>query len=163
MPAGVSAYVPLANLTISATATTVTFSSISQIYRDLVLVISASSIGSTLALQFNGDSGANYSYMTGGGNGSTVSGLQVSGGNYATLNRQAIMDSGFAIFNINLMDYSATDKHKTVLSRADKAASGTDMTVNRWASTSAITSIVVSAPSWTILAGSTLALYGVSA
>jgi hypothetical protein len=163
MPAGVSAYTALANVTLGSTASSVTFSSISQAYRDLVLVITASSVGNTLALQLNNDTGSNYSWVTMGGNGSTATSTSQSGNSYATLNRQAIMDGVTASFVINIMDYSATDKHKTILNRADKAASGTDASANRWASTSAATSVTVIAPSWSLSSGSTFALYGVSA
>jgi hypothetical protein len=61
------------------------------------------------------------------------------------------------------MDYSATDKHKTVLSRANNAANGVTAIAGRWASTSAITSIVLTFQSSSLATGSTVALYGVSA
>jgi len=58
MPAGVSAYVPLANLTLGSSAASVTFSSISQAYKDLVLVIEATTSALDVAIiRFNSDQG----------------------------------------------------------------------------------------------------------
>jgi hypothetical protein len=62
---------------------------------------------------------------------------------------------------VHIMDYSATDKHKTVLSRANRASSGVDAIAGRWASTSAITSIKYFASGRTLDIGSTVALYGI--
>ena len=45
MPAGVSAWTPLANITLASTANTVTFSSISGAYKDLRLVLVGGAAG----------------------------------------------------------------------------------------------------------------------
>jgi hypothetical protein len=58
------------------------------------------------------------------------------------------------------MDYSVTDKQKTVLSRTNSSF-GTDITAGRWASTSAITSVTVYPSSGDFEIGSTFALYGI--
>jgi hypothetical protein len=61
------------------------------------------------------------------------------------------------------MDYSATDKHKTVISRASNAVNATEAVVNRWASTAAVNSVSIrtDANSWAV--GTTVAIYGVVA
>jgi hypothetical protein len=63
------------------------------------------------------------------------------------------------------MDYSATNKHKTVLVRADNANSITMAHAARWANTSAITSIVLTSfeGAGNFAIGSTFSLYGVIA
>jgi len=161
MPAGVSAYTALANVTLGSSASTVTFSSISGSYRDLVLVID--SRGASFAPQFrfnNNSSGYAWIWMGGNGSGASINNAssvaQFNLGNFATWANPTA-----AIFNI--MDYSATDKHKTVLNRIDISANGTSAWGMRWANTAAITSIELFAASGSYAAGSTLALYGVSA
>jgi len=66
---------------------------------------------------------------------------------------------------MTILDYSATDKHKSGLWRVDAPSQdGTLAMASRYASTSAITSMkVFGSASKTFPAGSTFALYGVSA
>jgi hypothetical protein len=161
-------YTPLANITLGSAAATVTFSSISQAYRDLVLIVQATPTSNTVGLRmrFNTDTGSNYSYVWALGDGSTTS----SGSGTTTriefepgLARDTTSNSNSIA---NIMDYSATDKHKPVLVRSNIIGGtypGTVMTGQRWASTSAITTIEVFFGSGNIAAGSVLALYGVAA
>ena len=160
MPAGVSAYVPLANVTLSSSAASVTFSSISQAYRDLVLVFNgATASTSGVSIRFNSDSGSNYSYVQMLGNGSTAS---TSAG--TTTEARMVNSNGTdCVGTANIFDYSTTDKHKSVLSRGDTAAASTRAHAVRWANTNAITSLTVFGEVANINAGSTFALYGVSA
>jgi hypothetical protein len=166
MPAGVSAYTALANVTLGSSAATVTFSSITQVHRDLVLVVSDLK-GSTLIdirMRFNSDTGSNYSYVFAYGDGSSAGSGAFNPDNQMSLNFTTYA-STTVVHNsrVNIMDYSATDKHKTVVGRADGASTATEMYAQRWASTSAITSLSVYASSGTFSSGSTFALYGVSA
>ena len=162
MPAGVSAYVPLANITLSASQSAVVFSSMLQSYRDLVLVANTTATAGSQSIYviISGDFGANYNYVTMVGNGSSASSSAIN-------NSTAITESGFTNssnnFIINVMDYSATDKHKPLLIRGNNAAQETNAMAARWASTSAVTSIQLTASANQFAAGSTFALYGVSA
>ena len=62
------------------------------------------------------------------------------------------------------MDYSATDKHKTMLSRGGSSSFGVGMNAGRWANTSAVTSVLVIGQSGLdFAAGSTFYLYGIEA
>jgi hypothetical protein len=64
MPAGVSAWTPLANTTLASAANSVTFSGISGAYRDLMLVIQGSTTGpANVRMRFNGDTGSNYTFV----------------------------------------------------------------------------------------------------
>lgn len=167
-------YTPLANLTLGSSAATVTFSSINtSLYRDLVLVTSITSSDATGAytyLWLNSDSGENYSFVSAWGNGSSgysaastaTSVGTITSGNppHSTSNRE--------IATYNIMDYSATDKHKTVLIRSSSASVLTGMAAYRWASTSAVNSLSLFtrngySQSQDFLAGSTFALYGIAA
>lgn len=162
MPVGVSAYVPLANVTLSSSAASVTFSSISQAYRDLVLVVNGSVSGGDVRWTANNDTtNSNYSGVTMVGNGSTASSSAPS-----ALAGNVIFNYGtgtnLSTWILTLLDYSATDKHKTLLGRQDSTGN-TAAAANRWANTAAITSFYVWPASATWAAGSTFALYGVSA
>ena len=153
-------YTPLANITLGSTASSVTFSSISGSYRDLVLVISGSSSALRgVALSFNGDTAGNYNYVYMSGDGSST-----YSGSAANQTPQNIGVTGtvIGIITLNVMDYSQTDKHKTWLSRSNVSNSEVEARAGRWASTSAITSLVATS-SGSFAAGSTFALYGVSA
>jgi hypothetical protein len=66
---------------------------------------------------------------------------------------------------VQIMDYSATDKHKTSLVRSNQPSDqGAWAIANRWASNTAVNSITIDPTgSNTITSGTTLALYGVIA
>ena len=147
-------YTPLANITVG-TAAVVQFSNIPATYRDLVLVIR----GATNLLRVNADTGSNYSTVSMYGNGSATG----SGSETNTYFYQDWWGGGTAANRMTIvqfMDYSATDKHKSILVRSSLADSEANANAVRWASTSAITSIQTTsnAP-----VGSTFALYGVIA
>ena len=145
--------------TLGSNTATVTFSSISSAYTDLVIVFkgSATSAG-TLSYRFNGDSGANYSdtylYGDGGGTGSGrhSSENQIYGGGVNTNQSMQI---------INVMNYSNSTTYKNTLLEAN--ANGSD-TVSRfvglWRSTAAINSIAISIGS-NFTTGSTFTIYGI--
>lgn len=156
-----NAWTPLANITLGSSASSVTFSSISQDYRDLVLVINGTSqAGGDVWYRFNSDSGSNYPYVNMYGTGtSTTSGS-------GTLNKGVLnYNNTTSIFNIiaNIMDYSSTDKHKTVISRGNQADGFVMSYVTRWANTAAVTTLLVSLDGTNFLSGTSFALYGVSA
>lgn len=143
----------IASAVLTSTTATVTFSSISG-YRDLVLVCNPR--GASAFLQFNSDTGNNYSEVNMFGNGTSA-----NGGQSATIDRVYVSEAdGMGIANI--MDYSTTDKHKTVIARQDIASSFTQLSSHRWANTSAITSILIyNRFSNNFTAGSTFYLYGI--
>lgn len=157
-------YTPLANITLGSSAASVTFSSISQAYRDLVLVsnILGATADANLFLRFNGDTGTNYSFVQMYGSGSSTGTsaatlTQVVSGITASTTQRATATH-------SLIDYSATDKHKSLLNRSDSAQYvGTFAIATRWANTAAITSIQAFTSSDAFAAGSTFALYGIAA
>jgi hypothetical protein len=157
-------YTPLATVTLASSASSVTFSSIPATYRDLILVTDtlASVNDAVFTMRFNSDNGANYRRVFLYGNGtSAISG--VSTGNSAILSN--VFTSDRSITRVQLMDYSATDKHKILLTRWDTARTGgfTLAQTTRWANSSAISSIQLFQDSGTISAGSRIDLYGVIA
>jgi hypothetical protein len=65
---------------------------------------------------------------------------------------------------VQIMDYSTTDKHKTIIQRSNNALDATEVLVGRYASTTAVTSITVGMDSsLSFASGSTFSLYGVIA
>jgi len=161
----------LATVTLGASASSVTFSSIPATYRDLILVYQyARASGETsLNVRFNGDTGSNYSFVNMIGSSfsgatstsNTFTGIVPEQGNQGNPNT----DVGRGIWHYQIMDYSATDKHKTVLHRhnsVNAAANWTTAQATRWANTAAITSISFTT-SVDMSAGSNFSLYGVIA
>jgi len=72
MAAG-NTYTPIATQTLSTSAASVTFSSISGAYTDLVLIINAaSSAQKDIDIRFNSDTAGNYSNTWMAGNGSST-------------------------------------------------------------------------------------------
>lgn len=159
-------YTPLANITLGSTASTVTFSSISQAYKDLVLV--AMPIGSTpsnFLVRVNSDTtNANYSVVNMRGTGAAAASGTSSGypGWTATFNASVLTSAALTVV-CNIMDYSATDKHKTVLIRSDGSSESTEAEAGRWANTAAITTLTLVTQGSSFVSGSSFALYGIAA
>lgn len=157
----------LDSVTLSASAASVTFSGISGSYRDLVLAVELKATGSTnvaALLKINSDTGSNYSYVDARGSGSTTASSSGTLSFGIIQNGSAATGTVPSNLVVQFLDYSATDKHKPWLSRANGAGVGTEMIAGRWASTSAITSLTLDksgTPDFP--SGSTFYLYGVAA
>jgi len=159
-------YTPLATVTLGSSAASVTFSSIPATYRDLILVVEAVTASGSGAMgvgaRYNGDTGSNYSDVFMAGDGSTA----FSGAPTGTSNPIGRIDQSRGNFISQLMDYSATDKHKTSLTRINNSIAVVTARAGRWANTSAVTSINLfnsSANGEVFAIGSTFNLYGVIA
>lgn len=159
-------YIAIASQTLNTTATSVSFSSITGIYRDLIISVDAGCTATAeLNCQVNNDSGSNYSWVSGGTNGGVTIIGQSSGGLTSAMRfteRGTYTTSQLVQHIIQFFDYSQTDKAKTVLVRNSGSASGVGMLANRWASTSAITTITLYPNSGSFTAGSTFSLYGIA-
>ena len=151
----------LDSTTLTSSASSVTFSSISQDYRDLVLVFECQgSLSARVNGYLNGDTGTNYFMVSMENDGGAVSD---SGSSLAFFNAGLVRSDHRAINRVNFMDYSATDKHKTMLQREDAALARLGARAMRWANTAAITSIEVAPTSGTFDTGSTFYLFGIAA
>lgn len=154
-------YDSIASQTLGSAQASVTFSSISSSYTDLILVIGGLGNGSTnIKFTVNNDSGSNYSYTYMFGNGTTAgSGRgsnQTSGLGYAS----GVTNGTFIL---HFMNYANTTTNKTILSRGDDASNQTNAFVNLWRSTAAINRIDVSGGGNNFSTGSTFSLYGIKA
>jgi hypothetical protein len=152
-------------------AATISFTSIPSTYKHLQIRVLAQDNTSTLGnlvLQFNTDTGTNYTrhYLTADGStvsaaGSTAQSNIIAGQIYG--NSPASSIYGMAIWDIQ--DYADTSKYKTVRVIGGYDANGTGnirIASGLWLSTAAITSIELKQNSGSAFSsGSTFALYGI--
>lgn len=167
-----STYDKLATYTVSSAESSVTFSSISQSYTDLVFVINMQSSytgdsGNGARFRFNGDSGTNYSYIVARGNGSTTSSFRSSNDTYIQIGLLPSSGGGtpagtFGNGIAHILNYSNSTTYKTVLGRTNSTYAAVEASTNTWRNTAPITSIVYFGDG-NILAGSTFTLYGIKA
>jgi hypothetical protein len=155
-------YEPIATTTLGSAQSSVTFSSISGSYTDLVLVgVGLSSASENICLRFNGDTGTNYSKTVVDGNGTSASSARGSSQDKMIL--AAFNSSTQSNLITHIMNYSNSTTYKTVLQRGNIASSLVRADVGLWRSTSAITSITLLVASGTISTGTTFTLYGIKA
>lgn len=150
----------IASNVLTSSASSVTFSSIPATYRDLIIVFDGGVTSRTgQYLEFNGDTtNANYSNVYAYGNGSSAFSSSAANRIFAEVIENALSNNAI----IQIMDYRATDKHKTALIRVNNASpNGVEMRAYRWANTSAITSVSLVAAGTTWLSGSSFYLYGI--
>jgi len=160
-----STHTPIATQTLASAASSVTFSSIPQGYTDLVLIANRlSSSLDNLSMQFNGDTGSNYSFTVLYGTGSTAGSARSSNTNNPYLDYYAASESTFAApVILNIQNYANSTTYKTTLARGSNASRGVDATVMLWRSTSAITSILLKCHDGSnFTSGSTFSLYGIA-
>ena len=162
MPAG-NTYESIATQTLGSAAASVTFSSIPGTYTDLVIVFDGlASASQTFSIQFNGDTGSNYSNTVLGGDGSSAFSARnsnvtaaIMGINYST---------GRSNFILNIMNYSNSTTNKTALCRSNNANGETNARVGLWRNTATVTSLLIKMDSTaTFSSGSTFSLYGITA
>tara|TARA_R110000822_G_scaffold14484_2_gene50905 strand:+ start:960 stop:1451 length:492 start_codon:yes stop_codon:yes gene_type:complete len=153
-------YTLIDSTTLGSSAASVTFSSISATGKgDLVVVVNSLADAGTInfTMRFNGAT-TGYTAVTAYGDGGSAASftsssnldLMAYGGNTTVP----------ALVSATVLDFSSTNKHKTVLAngyRADKQAS---MSVGRWADTAAVTSLTIrTTTANNYAAGSTFFLY----
>ena len=176
--AAANTYTPLATTTVTSNTASVTFSSISSAYTDLVLVINALAyFGSNTyingKIQVNSDTGSNYSatnlYGTGSAAGSNRASNQTALANpFFILPANSTDNSIRGTAVIQFMNYSNTTTYKTVLARSNvtgtTAGGEVQADVGLWRSTSAINSITIANnDSATGFVAGTFSLYGILA
>ena len=163
-----STYEKIATTTLGSATATVTFSSISGSYTDLVLIgnLGGSVANNSCKIQFNSDTGTNYSLTEIQGNGTTASSRRISNNAYAYFSYDTAPSTAIefvGIFQIN--NYSNTTTYKTYLSRANgahaAASPGTSATVGLWRNTSAINRLDITMSSGNLITGSTFTIYGI--
>jgi hypothetical protein len=163
-------YEPIATTTGTGSSTSITFSSIPSTYTDLVLVCSVIvPSSSSIAIQFNSDTGNNYSYTVLDSDGATASSNRQTNVNVINLagwssNLGSTTSPSPIICHIN--NYSNNTTFKTGLVRSTAygtSSSCVDAFVGTWRNTATITSVRVFSSSANLATSSTFTLYGIKA
>jgi hypothetical protein len=173
-PAVTNSYESIATATLSSAASTISFTSIPSTFKHLqirgILRDTRADYINTVGIRFNSDSGSNYPSHTlwgdGANKGSYSSGLQ----SYADVSVSAgstVASNIFGATVIDILDYTDTNKNKTVRALAGMDANGSGevrFSSGLWLSTTAINSITLyprfgTSPVFSIY--SSLALYGI--
>lgn len=159
----VNTYVPIANITLTSSATEILLTGFDTKYNDIVLVATSKSTASLYdqGINFNGDDNdANYKSIAMWGNGTGRGRANLTWhldyyGSVDTTNTTTTI--------VQIMDLNSSDKHTTFFSRSTRVASGVDSIAGRWANTDAVTSIKYFLIGGTLDAGSSLKVYGIEA
>jgi hypothetical protein len=161
MPAG-STYSTIATTTLGSAQASYTFSSIPGTYTDLVLIVSGSiSAAQNIGVEFNGDSGNNYSFTRIYGDGSSALSDRVSNLPFSYL---GIWGDSQSTLVASIQNYANTTTFKTSLGRGNWVAAYVSAYVSTWRSTAAITSVkVLPAGANTLSSGTVLTIYGIAA
>jgi hypothetical protein len=159
-------YEPIATTTLGSAATSITFSSITSAYTDLMLVLTGkkdTATGSGISYRLNGDSGSNYAwtYISGDGASATSS----SGPNFSFGYFGPALDAtNLFLVTLDIFSYAGST-YKTALATLSDDNNGTGIVsrvVNLYRSTSAISSIELRCAD-SYAAGTTATLYGIKA
>jgi hypothetical protein len=167
------AFESIATVTVgSGGAATVTFSSIPSTYQHLQVRymprISTADTAENTWLQFNGDTGSNYTYHFLDGNGSSASAGAGTSQTRILAGRAGAANSGSNIFGANVLDvldYADTNKYKTarILGGIDRNGNGNiRLDSGVWMNTAAVTSLTISPTTANnFVEYSSFALYGI--
>lgn len=161
-----SSYESIATATGTGSSGTITFSSIPSTYKHLqVRTLANDASGNQLTMQFNSDTGSNYSYHRLQGTGATVAGAgganqtQISFVGYAPYTT-----STYGISIIDIIDYANTSKYKTSRTLMGYDINGGGLVLlgsGLWMNTAAINSISISTSGANFTTASRFALYGI--
>lgn len=162
-----SALVALANVTLGANASTITFSSIDQSYRDLLFILNVKSTigGDSISYKVNGLTSL-YGFIISDGQATSVNATTTFNTSAARIdqNYQSINTTMLTSITMYMADYSATDRRKNTFIKSSNQ-NGYQVANNgaRTPATAAVTSIVFALDNWQFAAGSSIELYGVTA
>jgi hypothetical protein len=161
-------YEPIETTTLGSATANITFTSIPATYTDLKIIFTGTtSVPVYLGMQFNADTGSNYSVTSLYGNGSSISSFGANSTNYIYLSGIPTTSTTIPFFNeINLLSYgNAHFKNALIGFNMDKEGSGgTEKIIGLWRSTAAITSVklfIGSDGAATLSTGTTATLYGI--
>jgi hypothetical protein len=159
-------YEPIATTTIANSSTaSYSFTSIPGTYTDLILV---QSIGNNTSgdggvqIQYNSDTGSNYSWTYLVGNGTSASSGRNSNATYYDIGLETDT-TNYAVLTTHIMNYSNTTTYKTAITRGSASTREAGANVSLWRSTAAITSIILTKATGNFKSGSTFTLYGIKA
>lgn len=155
-----STEVAIATTTLGSAASSITFNSISSAYTDLRLVIVASASSGDVQLQFNSDTGSNYSRTYIYGTGSSAGSFSGANTSFVYLDGAGLSTTP-KMYTADIFSYAGST-YKTFLYTGSEDNNGSGQVlrgVALWRSTSAITSIYLYGATFAI--GTTATLYGI--
>jgi hypothetical protein len=168
-----STYEPIATNTLGSNATSVTFSSITGTYTDLILITSAPTVGGGnnsrgYRFELNSDTGTNYSQTWLSNSTSTPTSTRESSQTRGRIGGISESASDVTTVITTFLNYSNTTTFKTVLSRSSNLNTNGDTNVfagvSLYRSTSAITAIKLTmSDNSNFVTGSVFTLYGIKA
>jgi hypothetical protein len=165
-----SSYIALSSQTLGSATSSITFSSIpttanGKTLRDLIVIAQTTADPNfeRILLTFNGDTGANYSDVSGFAQDTTVSSTTGNGNtSIRLLNGGDVSGSTRTTLILQIHDFAQTNKHKSVLYRMNRTTHFVGMGAGRWANTGAVSSLTLQAfSSRNFETGSTFSLYGI--
>jgi hypothetical protein len=162
-------YEKIATTTLGTSTATVTFSSITGSYTDLVLIcnVAQAAGGNAIRFRFNSDTGSNYSRTSLIGNGSSATSSRESNISSGLIAETVAATTFGTVHILNVFNYSNTTTYKTTTGRGNNASSTVDATVCLWRNTAAITSIELALgaafPTNNFASGSIFTIYGIKA
>lgn len=158
-------WVPIASMTSTGSETGANFTSIPQTYTDLVIIITAqlNSGFTNFIMTYNGDTGANYStqfFRTGY---ATTDGARIASANNCQLDSYAqVYAGGMRVSRVDIYQYANTNVYKCSQSISGSPGYGNENIAHQWRNYNAISSIAITVGGGnTLLAGSTIAMYGI--
>jgi hypothetical protein len=160
-----TSFYSIASATGTGSSGVITFSSIPSGYSHLQIRMFTLNASATYNyLQFNGDTGSNYSYHQIYGDGSSVS-AQGGASNSVIYIQQLPSSTTYpTVAIVDILDYANTNKYKTVRSLSGVDTNGGGYIYYRsgsWQNTAAVTSLTFTASAGSYTTSSVFALYGV--
>ena len=159
-------YEPIATTTLSTTAASITFSSITSAYTDLkIILVGTTTLDLNPRIQFNSDTASNYSYRYINGDGATAA-TSAASSSIGLLSIGNIDTTIPGFLNIDIFSYTgSTRKIYFSAYSLDKntgtIASNCGKIAGVWTNTAAITSVTLDTGGSTFKAGTTATLYGI--
>lgn len=157
-------YEPIATTTLGSAASSITFSTIPATYTDLriAFVPAGGSGANSVFVQFNSDTGTNYSRTALYGDGATATSARNT--TQTRITYAAAMQATYPeFFSLDVFSYAGST-YKTCLGTQSSDANGSGYTasiVGLWRSTSAITSLSLNNNGGNFATGSIATLYGI--
>lgn len=156
------AYIPIYTTTLASATSSVLMADIPQGYAELVLVIDSRATSNAQGrITFNGDTGNNYYAVTANGFVSSTTSTKENATTYLNLSSSTGFRNTGTLNVTQIMNYSSTSQHKSLLIRNDGPSVVTSMIAGRYASTTAISSISIFMSLGDLGAGSTFSLFGI--
>lgn len=157
-------YLPLQTITLTASASSITFDNIPNSFRDLVIhgnfILASNGNDGYVRYQFNNDTTAgNY---TGQFIDTYNNTLQAGATNNLFYYTTPISFGTVSNSALHINDYAKSDRYKMVISRFSTSDNNAGMYTVRWANNAAITKITLVPTPVNFSAGTTVSIYGIA-